>query len=334
MIPPLRRATWIFLGLGASQWLCVPLPAQLPTDSAAVQPAAVAKAIPVPMPPALKSPVDFFRQLLAMNTGEREHFLADRGEENRKRILAKVREYEALKPDERELRLRVTELRWYLLRFMQTPATERAAQLASVPEADRQLVGDRLEQWDLLSPEEQKQVLQYETTMQYFVPRDSGAAPNTQALRSLPPVAREEAVRNLERWRTLPAGERRQMYGRFQRFFELTDTEKEKTLRVLPVVERQQMEKTLQTFEHLPPIRREQCLQAFGKFASMTDEERREFVNNAERWKEMSPAERRAWRNLVDRLPPLPPGASLPPMPPMPPPPRPPGLPLLTNSSN
>ena len=73
------------------------------------------------------------------------------------------------------------------------------------------------------------------------------------------------------------------------------------------------MLKTLQAFLRLPKSRRDECLQSFGKFASMTAEERQEFFKNAERWKELSPAERQAWRNLVNRFPPMPP------MPPMPP---------------
>ncbi len=119
----------------------------------------------------------------------------------------------------------------------------------------------------------------------------------------------------------LPPEKRQQMYNNFQRFFELTDTDKQKTLNVLSPVERQQMLRTLQAFQRLPKSRRDECLQSFGRFASMTGEERQGFFKNAERWKELSPAERQAWRNLVNRfppLPPMPPELGGPPMPPMP----------------
>ena len=59
----------------------------------------------------------------------------------RARLLAKVREYEVLGPDERELRLRATELRWHLLPFFHEPATNHAARLALVPDDLRELVG-------------------------------------------------------------------------------------------------------------------------------------------------------------------------------------------------
>ena len=59
-----------------------------------------------------ESPVYFFRQLLAMTPQEREDYLTNRPPEIHERILAKVHEYLALEPDERELRLRATELRW------------------------------------------------------------------------------------------------------------------------------------------------------------------------------------------------------------------------------
>ena len=64
---------------------------------------------PPPLPPTGASPVDFFRQLLAMSPAERNQSLTNRSPEIRARILAKVREYQALGPDERELRLRATE---------------------------------------------------------------------------------------------------------------------------------------------------------------------------------------------------------------------------------
>ena len=85
---------------------------------------------------------------MAMKPDEREHYLAGRPPEIRKRFLAKIQEYESMNPEERELRLRATQLRWYLLPLMQTPATNRVAQLAAIPEADRQLVSERLQQWD------------------------------------------------------------------------------------------------------------------------------------------------------------------------------------------
>ena len=84
---------------------------------------------PVVMP---RSPVEFFRELLAMNFAERSKALADRPPETRKQILSKVREYEAMKPNARELRLRATELRWYMLRLMRISPTNRIAQLERV----------------------------------------------------------------------------------------------------------------------------------------------------------------------------------------------------------
>src|ERR1041385_1073152 len=80
-----------------------------------------------------KSPVAAFRDLLNMDAAERTKALADRSEETRRRILAKIREYQSLRDDERELRLRVTELGYYLRPLMRTPATNRVAQLASIP---------------------------------------------------------------------------------------------------------------------------------------------------------------------------------------------------------
>jgi hypothetical protein len=88
----------------------------------------------LPPLPHLKSPVDLFRELLAMTPAGRENYLTNRPPGIRARILAKVREYEALDPNERELRLRATELRWYLLPLLHESPTNRAAQLAAIPD--------------------------------------------------------------------------------------------------------------------------------------------------------------------------------------------------------
>ena len=77
---------------------------------------------PVPV----HSPVDFFRQLLAMSPDQRAAALTNRSPEIRARILAKVDEYEALDPDDRELRLRATDLRWWLTPLLRLPPARAA----------------------------------------------------------------------------------------------------------------------------------------------------------------------------------------------------------------
>ena len=125
--------------------------------------------------PHLKSPVNFFRQLLAMTPPERENYLTNRPPEIRDRILAKVREYLALDPDERELRLRATELRWYLLPLLRESPTNRDARLAQVPDNFRALVKSRLVQWDALPPPFRQEFLDNERTLHYFSHVDSNS---------------------------------------------------------------------------------------------------------------------------------------------------------------
>ncbi|MDB6021614.1 MAG: hypothetical protein JWQ04_1471 [Pedosphaera sp.] len=281
---------------------------------------ALATTAPPPLPQ-LKSPVEQFRELLELSPAARENQLTNRPLELRKRILAKVQEYEAMKPDERELRLRNTQLRWYLLSFMETPPTERATQLAMVPEADRPFVQDHLAQWDRLPAAEQKEVLKYEKLMENIA-----ASPNK--VLPLTPVSNgQDSLKNLDSFLKLPPEKREQMYASFQNFFELTDAEKQKTIGVLPPNERRQMTMALRNFALLPKPQREKCLRSFAKFSDMGESERQEFLKNVERWREMSPAERQAWRQLVNSVPPVPPlptGVAFPP-------PLPPRLPLTVS---
>jgi hypothetical protein len=253
--------------------------------------------------PASRSPVEAFRELLATPRSERATLVAERSFEVRKAILAKLREYDSLRADQRELRLKVTELRWYLLPLMNAPATNRTEQLARIPESMRDLVAVRIREWDALSPEVRNELLQNEATLRYFTEMDSSSSQQLSSPR------REKLEAGIKQWQALPEDRRREIAIRFVKFFDLSDDEKSRALTVLSDAERKQIEKTLKAYEHLPEEQRQQCINSFQRFASLSPQERQDFLKNAERWKLMEPEERQSWRELVHRLstqPPLP----------------------------
>lgn len=308
-----RQARWWLALCAAGQMLVFPSPAQNSTN---LPPPVKSFSVPASiMPPLPQSPVTVFRQLLAMTAGERENYLINRPPESRDRIMAKVREYLALGPDERELRLNATELRWYLLPLLRESPTNRDARLALVPDNLRGLARNRLEQWDALPPQSRQEFLDNERTLQYFLLMNStNAAPEPGVQRG--PTDAEQA-----RWQALSLDERRKITAQFNQFFDLTPEEKQKTLNTLSDAERAQMEKTLQSFDKLPPAQRVQCIRAFAQFAGMSPAERAEFLKSAERWSQLPPKERQAWRDLVAQVPlwpPLPPARIMPPLPPHP----------------
>ena len=313
--------------LGAGQLLAGALLAPAATHDSAPHPSNAASVlVPIPVPPEpdalvpplppAKSPVGFFRELLAMNALERKQALANRSPENQKRILAKVREYASVDPDQRELRLQVTELRWYLLPLITAPATNRAAQLAAVPDRVRQLVADRLREWDKLSADVQKELLANEATLRHLTEIEGRTEDQRRKiLWGLSPARRQKLQEGIDRWNGMPEEQRRKMLSRFKAFFDLTANDKEKALRTLSAPERRQIEKTLRTFGSLPPDQRAKCIHSVEKFANLSLEDRQQFLKNAERWKLLTPSQRQDWRELVNRLPPpLPP--DWPPLPP------------------
>ena len=252
------------------------------------------------MPPIPPSPVASFRQLLAMTPKERADSLTNRPLEARARILDKVNEYLALAPDERELRLRATELRWYLTPLFQIAPADRSASLEQVPDEMRDLVKLRLARWDALPPQMQKEFLDNDRVLRSFAHLDTS----------------NRAAANPEQ---------QKIADEFNRLIEFTPEETQQALNTLSAAERAQMEKTLETFNKLPPAQRAQCIRAFTEFASMSAADRAVFLKNAESWSKMTPKERQAWRDLVVQIPqwpPVPPALLMPPMPP-PVPPRP-----------
>jgi hypothetical protein len=299
-----RQARWWLAFFAAGQLSIFPLPAKDPTGVSKPVKLFSANTNNPPSATIGKSPVDLFRQLLAMSPDERENFLTNRPPEIRARILAKVAEYEALAPDDRALRLRATELRWYLEPLLREPPANRAARLAQVPDDLRDLVRDRLEEWSILPPPLQEEFLDNERTLAFFTQID----PRKTTL-AMPEPGGHPALSDDDqaRWNALSENQRRQVTVQFDQFFELTPDEKQKTLNTLSDAERAQMEKTLQSFDKMPQSQRAECVNAFAKFASMDAPQRAEFLKNAERWSEMSPAERQAWRDLVVNVPQWPP---------------------------
>lgn len=315
---PWRKFYRLAAMLCAGQMLFAPIHAQEADDDSAT--AGLEQGGP-PLP-LLRSPVDSFRELLALAPEERKKALAGRTPEIQKRIHAKAREYLAMKPDIRELRLRATELRWYVIPLLSTPATNRAAQLLFIPPELRKPIRDRLAQWDKLTPAVQAELLENELIERYFTQLvGSTHAQRTNILARISPERRAQLEAGMDRWSALSEQERRKTCERFDQFFELTPGEREKALRTLSETERRQIEKTLRTFEKLSPAQRELCVRSFQKFANLSLEERELFLQNAERWRLMSPDEREGWRDLVAMMP------EWPPMPPFPPPPLPPGFP-------
>lgn len=260
-----------------------------------------------------------FRLWLGMNTADREVVLATRNEKQRAVLRTKLHEYEVLPETEREQRLQLVEFHWLTKNLMILPPDSRGASLASTPAVWRVLLENRLTQWDRLSPELQKEILESELVVTSFV-RLAQAGPEAQKawLQNFKAEDQQKIQARFEHWQKLSTDERQRLSTRFHHYFDLPPSEQQKQLGTLSEPERQQMEATLRAFRDLPVSQRQVCIDSFGKFATMSETERRQFFKNAEVWQAMSPQDRTNWRHLVKSLPPMPPmppSLDFPPMP-------------------
>jgi len=295
----MNRFWLIFLGLGLAG--CAVVAEETPAASFAPHAPTVRPNTASLMPPSPQpvSPVALFRRLLSMSPGEQQSYLTNRPPAVRLALHAKIREYLAMDPDERELQLRETELRWQLLPLLRLAPADRAPRLAQVPDDLAPLVKSRLAEWDQLPVNEQQEFLANNSTLHYFAHVEP----------PLPPLPDRTAEEHRE-----------QIAVQFNQFFDLTPEEKQQTLKTLSAAEQAQMETTLAAFGKLTPPQRFQCIHAFTQFAALSPADRQEFLKNAERWSQMSPQERQSWRDLVARVPtwpPLPPNFAASLMPPM-----------------
>jgi hypothetical protein len=254
-----------------------------------------------------KSPVALFRELLAMSPEQRQEAISIRPSDIQKRILEKLNEYEILPGELRELRLRETELRWYLRPLMDEPRTNRAAALARIPAELRGQVEERLQLWDLLPPQLQDEFKDNDLIANYFAQARVGTPEQlANLLQQIPLERRKELEKGLEAWKGMSDDQRQRALAGFNQFFELTPEQKEKALDLVADEERSQMEQTLASYAKLTPEQRALCISSFEKFARMSVAERQQFLKNAERWREMLPEERQKWRELVTVAPIMP----------------------------
>jgi hypothetical protein len=265
---------------------------------------------PPPLPP---SPVEYFRQLLKMDPEQRESELAKRPK-TREVLQAKLKEFEALGPADRENRLRTLELQSYLRPLMKASPTNRAEQLKAIPARDRDLVEARLKLWDKLPPDQQGDLLESELAIRIFYRPQN---PNiTGSGFSMTTTQQTDRIRqSIDYLDKLPPQKRDQLYRNFGEFFELSEHEKARALgsvRLASEAERKQMGRTLEAFEKLAPEERDRCIEGFEKFRALSPTEQAHFLKSAERWKALTPKDQQVWRSLVNRkavpLPPSPPG--------------------------
>lgn len=296
-----------------------------PSPVAGATNAVTAAAAPVlarqpPLPPKTPSPVEGFRQLLALPAVEREQALARKSERHRQYLEGQLRDFDRLSPTEREVRLRLMELRYHLPPLMRTAPSERGELLQAVPPTIRELVDERLRGWDALPLEQQQELLQTQNALAY-VPTLAGssAAQREAALTGMSAERRQQLEKELAHWRSLPSEQRDRVASLFAQLFDLNAQQRQDVLNRLPAAEREKTAPTIERLGGLSPDQRSRVLEAFARFSRMSHDEQDRLLLNAARWQAMTPEERRSWRLLISRLPPLPPNVrGGPPLPPIP----------------
>lgn len=290
-----------------------------------------ARVLPPP-PPLPTSPVATFRHLLSLPAAERTHALAARPPRQREFLQTRLAAYEAMAPATREERLRATDLYWHLQQLVRRAPNERAALLASAPPDLRPVLGVRLAFWDGLSPEDRAALLENEGTLRYLAqtrtvappPLPRPATPPMPTAVAAAPAVPLRVQAELTRLSQFAKSDLERIQENWHRFFEGSAPRRERALQEMSSQERRDMQQVLERFRRLSPEQRRSCVVSFTRLASMAPAQRSEFLRQAERWGSLPASERQAWRQIVNKLPlfpPLPVSAVEPPLP-VPPAPR------------
>ena len=199
-----------------------------------------------PAPPALRyqnvtagvqlrhlSPVGYFRGLLGMSPGERERALAGKPPADRKILLAKLREYEALPRGIREARLCQTELHWELSGLMKLAPRDRTNRLQEVSPLYLPMVEDLLRQWDKVPADLQKALLEKQSFIDVYLRMQGAPAAarqgilDKQAFDRLPPAQRAQCINSFGKFATMTPGERIQFLKNAARWDAMTSHERQ-----------------------------------------------------------------------------------------------------------
>ena len=271
------------------------------------------------------SPFAKFKRILDLPEAKREAAVQNlniSSEKHRTIISSKIKEYEVMPLKERNHKLDALDFRWHLLPLLKMEPTMRADKLNAVPERFREDILRRLNGWDKLDIQVQENLIKNESFFRYMSSfgrgRESRTA-MTDHIEKMPSKLRENVEKRIVEWRENPKSDRRKMTRQFHRFFDLKPLDQEKTLSYLSDHERTKMEASLIRFKSMTIEQRKIVLKSFDRLADMSQVERTAFFRNSQRWNEMSNTERKQWRTLVTKMPPLPPGFEKETSPPLPP---------------
>ena len=255
-----------------------------------------------------------------MAPAQREEVLTTRSEKQRTYLRARLAEFDALSPAEREIRLRLIELRAALMPLLLAAPGDRAKLLRQVPDVQRELVEAQLRVWDDLPAARLEQLLARRADGPAFapLPPDPPVELRPPTTASAAAARRSRGEEGLAVWRSLSAEQQSRATQQLTRLLALPPRQQEAVMADLPEAQRASVTRMVASLGRLSVVDRERCLASFQRFAAMSPAQRHRFWANVDRWETLAPEERRAWRTFTATLPPSPPGLQSPPPPPPP----------------
>jgi flagellar motor switch protein FliG len=169
-----------------------------------------------------------------------------------------------------------------------------------------------LQQWDAWPADKQKTFLENEHVVGLYLQlQETAPQERGKVLANLPADVRFPLEQRLQKWNNMPAGQRQELSDRFTVLFQSEENAQKKIIKGLPEDVRKPVEKLMEQLKQMPPEQRQRCTAALNKFLKMSPDDQRQFLQNATRWQRMSEKEHNAWREVVNKvpqLPPIPPG--------------------------
>lgn len=238
-----------------------------------------------------------------MSVEQRIDALADRGPNERSAILDKVREYEGLSADVREKRLWQTEFHYFFHGLRSHDRSEREIALQAIEDPMRSRLWIGFQLWDGLDLESRDALIQERRAVTYLLTRVHELSALEQEPESS--AASIGSVTDLDAGAVNLSRAIEDLEATHRKLLEDFDTLAQQ-VGPMSAKEEAQLRILVEAFVNLPRQKRDETFRTVLELAESSEGERQEFVQEALRWREISPEERAKWRYIATQLPPMP----------------------------
>ncbi len=230
--------------------------------------------------PRTASPISHFRQLLELNTQQREAIILRQEPSTRRILERKLEEYASLSEGEKEFRLFATELHFYLEPMIGRDSSIEKIPADRIPDSIIPHLRTAMDFWNQLPVSQRDLLLSKKKAITYLITLTYSSA----RLSAIVPEQSDE-------WESL------------NRFLALSLDKQKAFLNSYGLAGNTRIVQVLEKMASLSADQRDRSVHALTCYLSFPPAMKDRFMDGVHTWNSMKPTERTVWRQIADRYP-------------------------------